>query len=88
MKKCFGSYFHVWSPYYQAAQSNQRTKLFLYPQGDSLGNRLGYLKIYPPIKLKQLSVFFILYHINELIDFSKIYMASWHTLRSDTTFGS
>ena len=58
------------------------------PYSDSLGNRLGYLKIYPPIKLKQLSVFFILNHINELIDFSKIYMASWRTLRSDTTFGS
>ena len=37
--------------------------------------KICYLKIYPSIKLKQLSVIFILNHINNLIDHAKIHMA-------------
>ena len=34
--------------------------------------KVFYLKIYRPIKLKQLSLSFILYHINNSIDHAKI----------------
>ena len=35
MEKPLGHYFQVQSPYYQAAQRNQK-HLFLYPQGDGV----------------------------------------------------
>ena len=38
IEKPLGCYFQVWSPYYQAAQCNQKTPI-PYPQGDRSGLR-------------------------------------------------
>ena len=37
MEKPLGQFFQVQSPYYQMAQYNQKTPLFMYPEGDRSG---------------------------------------------------
>ena len=41
-------------------------------QNQKAAKKICYLKIYPPIKLKQLSLIFILSHINNSFDHAKI----------------